>query len=1091
MDNINYRGIPTSLFLNGPKLGIVTDPQSQTGVIGVATFTGIATASFPNPTDGVNDGSIAFKWYYDGSQILDTSVDSNSNASIVGFNSATGTGSTITINGLTTDDSNKEVYFTADYIPSAYSQPAGSAVTAGTARSTGNAFNEPLQSGIGTITVFPIIEITSQPTDQLASVEDDATYTIAAQKTPGGDVVSYQWQLNGTDLSDGTTTTTVQEGASGKLKLFRLGDSSQDGTATNPEEFDVSQTRVFGITGNKFVKNPPQARAFTVVNFFETTVDMTFRITANGADGGTSGRRSVAGGKGGQSIGTYTFKAGQKYKMIVGQSSFSSNQYDGCSPGGTSAGEAGYGGGFTGLFITDAFYDSIDAFTFDQSDAILIAGGGGGGADDPAAGGAGGGLSGGNGGNAPGRGGMGGTQSAGGAGGSVSTDGDPGSALQGGSGGGGGGGGGYFGGGAGGGHNGCCADGAGGGGSAFFYDTADTTSGRGENVVSDITATAGGSDVESSRINDGASGIDGSFSMELISTTKEVTTTVTGSGTDTLTINAEATANGTIRCKCTATDVQQSPVFSNTVSYVVVNSRSLLEIETYNYTDATATLSEFDLANGDLTIDYASYEGNAVCLYAGDKDIDIEMEMYGGVGIELTGTPGEGGYSKIRFTMARNEEYILTGLFDAVAAPFLYKKGTLIAVVGGGGAGGSGQKGGDGGGVNVAGEDGEGVGGGSGGPLFEAGTLPSDGIFGDRTSLTPVTPDTKRTSLVDGEYLGGRTLPCPRGDYWRDQGKSPCEDLGTIKFRTPDGTEISNTAEIARGYKSGYNIIQTSSADLGTKTVRSGSGATGGAAGQNDQAGGGGSGYTDGSVTVVESTQGGNAAAAKVIIRIADPSVANPETTLQDVIFDITRDASYSNVIVFAKESGTGPDKITFGPNAGTVSVSLGFGAVYNRESVSINGDTSAGSVRLTDNTLELEDAGDNDYNDLTVTPRKGRFTSDSRYEFTRASETVTFTQSMTGDHLGFTMTLVSGTGTGPQTIKFGGSGRTLPYNDPVTATIQQGAVYTITSTNNVTTRSLSTDGTLTLTDVDSNPGTLSITPDKGEWTSTSRYEFT
>ena len=144
MDNINYRGIPTSLFLNGPKLGIVTDPQSQTDVIGVATFTGIATASFPNPTDGVNDGSIEINWYFDGSKIANDEGTQNntSNASIVGFSSATGTGSTITINGLTTDDNNKEVYFTADYIPSAYSQPAGSAVTAGTARSTGNAFNE-------------------------------------------------------------------------------------------------------------------------------------------------------------------------------------------------------------------------------------------------------------------------------------------------------------------------------------------------------------------------------------------------------------------------------------------------------------------------------------------------------------------------------------------------------------------------------------------------------------------------------------------------------------------------------------------------------------------------------------------------------------------------------------------------------------------------------------------------------------------------------------------------------------------------------------------------------------------------------------
>ena len=493
-----------------------------------------------------------------------------------------------------------------------------------------------------------------------------------------------------------------------------------------------------------------------------------------------------------------------------------------------------------------------------------------------------------------------------------------------------------------------------------------------------------------------------------------------------------------------------------------------------------------------MTIDYASYTGNAVCFYAGDKDIDVEMEMYGGVGVELNGIPGEGGYSKIRFTMKRDEEYILTGLFDAVDAPFLYRKGSLIAVVGGGGASSSGQKGGDGGGINVAGEDGDGQGGssgGSGGPLFEAGTLPSNGIFGDRNNLTAVTPDTKRTDLVNGEYLGGRTLPCPRGVYWRDQGKTPCEDLGNIKFRTPDGTEISNTAEIARGYKSGYNIIQTSSGNLGTKTVQSGSGATGGASGQNNQAGGGGSGYTDGSVTVIDTQLGGSTGPAKVIIRIADPDTIDPSTTLQNVTFTVTRSAAYSNTIIFVKESGEGPDRITFGPNSGTVVVRAGFGAVYTRESVLING-APGGKVRLTDNTLELEDSSDDDYNDLTVTPDKGRFTSDSRYEFSRASELVTFTQSLTGDHLGFTMTLVSGTGTGPQTIKFGGSGLTLPYNNPVTARIQQGAVYTITSTNNVTTRSLS-DGTLTLTDVDSNPGTLEITPDKGEWTSTSRYEFT
>ena len=940
MDNINYRGIPTSLFLNGPKLGIVTDPQSQTDVIGVATFTGIATASFPNPTNGVNDGSIEINWYFDGSKIANDEGTQNntSNASIVGFNSATGTGSTITINGLTTDDNNKEVYFTADYIPSAYSQPAGSVVTAGTARSTGNAFNEPLQSGIGTITVFPIIDITSQPTGQLVSVEDDATYSIAAQKTPGGDAVNYQWQLNGNDLSDGTTTRTVTGGGEGSIII------SVDGQTTDIKFSEVSSYDSF-VTGKIYILTADR--------------DITTKLFATGAGGGNSNQRNVSGGAGGSSEGTFTFLKGQGYKLVIGGAGANAGAggFSGGGSGGGGHGSGGGGGGFTGLF---GGLDEFDQGSITQKNAIIIAGGGGGGANDPATGGAGGGTSGGNGSNGPGpRGGGGGTQSSGGSGGSGG-----GGALQGGPGAGGGGGG-YFGGAGGNPYPGCCADGAGGGGSGYIGGVTDGTTTNG----------TGGA----------ANGGDGSFRIEFTAASKEVTTTVTGSNTDTLTINAEATANGTIRCKVTATDVQQSPVFSNTVSYVVVDPRSLLEIETYNYTNATATLSEFDLANGDLTIDYAAYEGNVVCLYAGDKDIDIEMEMYGGVGIDQGGGAGEGGYSKIRFTMVRNDEYILTGLFDAVNAPFLYRKGTLIAVVGGGGGGGAqqgghAQKGGDGGGVNVAGEDGRGTFGGSGGPLIEAGTLPSSGIFGDRTSLTSVTPDTKRTDLVNGEYLGGRTIPCTRGVYWRNQGKSPCEDLGTIKFRTPDGTEISNTAEISRGYKSGYNIIQTSSGDLGTKTVRSGSGATGGAAGQSNFAGGGGSGYTDGSVTIIDTQLGGSTGNAKVIIRIADPNTIDPSTALQDVTFTVGRSAAYSNVITFVKESGSGPDSIAFGPNSGTVTVSMGAGAIYNLESTTING-APGGSLRLSGGQLQLEDSSDGDYNDLTVTPNSGQFTSSTRYQ--------------------------------------------------------------------------------------------------------------
>ena len=936
MDNINYRGIPTSLFLNGPKLGIVTDPQSQTDVIGVATFTGIATASFPNPTNGVNDGSIEFNWYFDGSKITDDEGTQNntSNASIVGFSSATGTGSTITINGLTTDDNNKEVYFTADYIPSAYSQPAGSAVTAGTARSTGNAFNEPLQSGIGTITVFPIIDITSQPTGQLVSIDDSAIYSIAAQKTPGGEAVNYQWQLNGNDLSDGTTTRTVIGGSSAKITL--ISDAGDD------TEIDFSQVSAY----DSFVTG----RVYTLT----ADANVTTKLFATGAGGGRSNQRSVSGGAGGSSEGTFTFVKDQAYKLRIGGAGANAGAggFSGGGNGGGGSGQGGGGGGFTGLFE--------ESITIDN--AVIIAGGGGGGSNDPATGGAGGGLNGGAGGNGPGpRGGGGGTQSSGGSGGSGG-----GGALQGGPGAGGGGGG-YYGGAGGNPFNGCCADGAGGGGSGYIGG------------VTNGTTTNGGG------------GGNGSFRIEFTAATKEVTTTVTGSDTDTLTINAEATANGTIRCKVTATNVQQSPVFSNTVSYVVVEPRSLLEIETYNYTDATATLSEFDLANGDLTIDYASYSGNAVCLYSGDKDIDVEIEMYGGKGIGFDnpgGTNavenfrwssgsegGAGGYSKIRFTMKKDEEYILTGLFSAVNAPFLYRKGTLIASVGEGGYGGHYGRGGFGGGINIAGGDGQNRGSGVGGILIDSGSLPSSGIFGSATSITAVTPDTNATGAD-----GGRTLPCSRGVYWRDQGKSPCEDLGVIKFITADGTEISNTAEITRGYKSGYNIIQTAGSRGGSDGGNGGNGVTGGSAGSSS-GGGGGSGYTDGSVTVIDTQVGGSTGDAKVIIRIADPNTIDPSTTLQDVTFTIGRSAAFSNVITFAKESGNGPDRIVFGPNSGTVTASMGAGAIYNLESTTVNG-APGGSLRLSGGQLQLEDSSDGDFNDLTVTPNSGQFTSSTRYQF-------------------------------------------------------------------------------------------------------------
>ena len=826
MDNINYRGIPTSLFLNGPKLGIATDPQSQTNIAGVVTFTGIATATFPNPTDGVNDGSIEFKWYFDGSQILDTSEDNNSNASIVGFSSATGTGSTITISGLKSGDNGKEVYFTADYIPSAYSQPVGSVVTAGTARSTGNAFNDPLQSGIGTITLAPIIEITSQPEGQVIGETFDASYSIAAKTTPGDGPVEYQWQLDGNDLSDGTSTRTITDSTTGQIEVT----NNVDNTV---ETIDFSQVSSY----DKFVTY----RTYTLV----ANANITTKIFATGAGGGASIQRDVSGGNGGEVNGEFTFVKDQAYEIIIGEGgdpgSISRLSFTQGGVGGGGAGGGGNGGSYTGLFLSPAVPR--------HGQSIMIAGAGGGGSNDPAVGGAGGGLVGGNAGNVGPRGGAGGTQSAGGAGGNHGAS--DGAALTGGPGAAGGGSG-YYGGG-GGNPSAGLSDGAGGGGSSFFnplfVTNGSTTAGAGGAGGNNrdgrtVIRTAYDGRPEAGAPTYESVGGDGSFRIELTSIEKTVTTTISGSQTDNLTISSDGTGSGVIRCKVSANGVQVSPVFSRSVSYNVVGIRNVINIEQYNYTDGTAILSENNLSDGGLSLSYDTHPGNAICLYAAEKDIDVEVDMYGGigVGVESTGIPGgEGGYSKIKFTMKKDEEYVLTGLFDAINAPFLYRKATLIAVVGGGGASARTNFGGKGGGVNVAGEQGEGASGGSGGQRIEAGTLSSNGIFGSQvTNLTPafaaVPPDTNAAQVPEflnpTLILGGRTIPCTRGVYWRDQGKSPCEDLGTIKFRTPDGTEISNTAEIERGYKSGYNIIQTKGRGGGDSGFafagNGGAGATGG-----------------------------------------------------------------------------------------------------------------------------------------------------------------------------------------------------------------------------------------------------------------------
>jgi hypothetical protein len=231
------------------------------------------------------------------------------------------------------------------------------------------------------------------------------------------------------------------------------------------------------------------------------------------------------------------------------------------------------------------------------------------------------------------------------------------------------------------------------------------------------------------------------------------------------------------------------------------------------------------------------------------------MDMYGAKGydnfVNGTSNGGQGGYGKIRFTLEKNVEYVLTGLSTSIGAPALYRKASLLAVVGQGGKGGeNGGQGGRGGGHGIAGQGGNGNTGGTGGDTIP---VPSSlGVFGSIINASLQPGDSQATAPN-----GGRILSCPRGIYWAQQGVSQCSDVGTVQYRLSDGSIVANTSSsITRGYKTGYNIIETAGAAVGNGGV-GGNGANGGNGGSGQGGGGGGSGYASG-VTIVSSQLGGN-----------------------------------------------------------------------------------------------------------------------------------------------------------------------------------------------------------------------------------------
>ena len=340
-----------------------------------------------------------------------------------------------------------------------------------------------------------------------------------------------------------------------------------------------------------------------------------------------------------------------------------------------------------------------------------------------------------------------------------------------------------------------------------------------------------------------------------IITKSNVVTEVSGATSPTLTLTSNNSGiSYNVRCVVSSATASNSLIVSDSVIYTVNVPTNVINIESIKNAGTLATLSSVDLDTGDITINAATSSTAAdfflYSLYAPNKDVDVEMDLYGGKGSNVgSNQGGEGGFSRIRFTMEQNEEYVIVGLTETIKTPLVYHKASLIACVGGGGNAGTNSSAGDGGGIGVAGASGLGNGGGTGAHTIIVGNLPSDGTFGSSfQSPTLYTGDTQASGSN-----GGSAIKCTKGVYWAQQGISPCSDVAVSgKFRISDGTEITNTANIERGYKAGYNIIQT--AGVGQNNGgNGGNGVVGGDGGGFNSGGGGGSGYTDGSVTVAVS----------------------------------------------------------------------------------------------------------------------------------------------------------------------------------------------------------------------------------------------
>ena len=477
---------------------------------------------------------------------------------------------------------------------------------------------------------------------------------------------------------------------------------------------------------------------------------------------------------------------------------------------------------------------------------------------------------------------------------------------------------------------------------------------------------------------------------------------ISGATSSTLSITRPDPGLDKVYCAVSHPTAQPGIVTSTQANLDVASARTFIQWEKIG-NGARQEQGSRDLATAGPFSERARTNINAriVQLFSPEKDVDVKITLGAAAGDSRNGNRGgEGGISVFKMTLKKNTEYTVKlgiaysqgggprgGINGGGGLAVIYEKARVLAVCGGGGGAGTGGRGGDGGGCNVAGENGDAA----GGAYVAVDTLPARGMTqagrtGDR-------------DFDNGSSGSGRLSGCTIGGWYNDQGKAPCEDVGTgVAFINNAGgvmsdTTSTSTGPIARGYKAGQGHRNNGGAGSGNGGG-GGAGARGGEGTGGNGGGGGASGYYSSQVELLSSATlpngtrlGGNSGVAFICVEAysanadQEPCIPplDPANTERTVTWSVSRNAGDSNTVTFSRQSGSGPSAITFGPNGGNITTQIGTGAVYTRTGSTASGGRGL-SFRLHSGVLQLDDNLDNDFNDLQITPGDGTFTSDSRW---------------------------------------------------------------------------------------------------------------